>query len=378
VTHQTTGHRPLKLLLLMILLTALPGLALAANVQVPKAPALKTINPVHPAAAKLPADKTKLQLKREAKILSIDFRTDPSGQWLYTYNIRNTGAAKLDLRKLQVEASQDLTNGQRPRIHTVTLPGGNMLNPGQTVSGCYACKRYSNASLFRLRIVYEGVELDVKTVNFPPLNIKITKAALDTQKNHWGATLKNNTGNAVKVAVRLISDMAKAGQEITKVVPANGTAECKAPADLKTAKGVQVIFRDEKPGNRPGYVVLDTRSLSSGFAPGLIGQGQKPGDRTGIKAIVESISWNRGTKQWVATVRNNTALPLAVGIAGWPMENGTQGMTTWSNPTIPAGDTVQLIGDWHDYSVPSGTRLKVHVLLKPSNTKVHEKIIVLN
>lgn len=376
MTHQTTGHRPLKLLLLMILLlTALPGLALAANVQVPKTPALKTVKPVHPAAAKLPADKTKLQLKRDAKIQSIDFRTEPSGKWLYTYDIRNTGAAKLDLRKLQVEASQDLTNGHRPRIHTVTLPGGNMLNPGQTVSGCYACSRYSNATLFRLKIVYDGVELDVKTVNFPPLDIKITKAAFDAQKNLWGASLKNNTGNAVKVAVRLISDMAKAGQEITKVVPANGTAECKAPADLKTAKGVQVIFRDEKPGNRPGYVVLDTRSLSSGMT---IGHGRQPGDRTSTKAIVESISWYRETKHWVATVRNNTALPLPVGIAGWPMENGTQGMTTWSTQTIPAGDTVQLIGDWSDYAVPPGTRLKVHVLLKPSNTKVHEKIIVLN
>jgi len=370
VTHQTTGHRPLKLLLLMILLlTALPGLALAANVQVPKTPALKTVKPVNPAAAKLPVDKTKLQLKREAKILSIDFRTEPSGQWLYTYDIRNTGAAKLDLRKAQFKTTQMLSNNQHIPVHTITLPSGTPLNPGQTVSGCYAWNRCGNAARLKLEMVYEGALLDTKVVNVPPLDVKITKAALDTQNNLWGASLKNNTGNAVKVTVRLISDMAKAGQEITKVVPANGTAQCKAPSDLKTAKGVQVIFRDEKPGNRPGYVVLDTHSLSTGMAIG-----HSPNS----KAIVESIAWYRATKQWVATVRNLTAQPLPVGIAGWPMENGTQGMTTWSTQTIPAGNTVQLIGDWSDYAVPPGTRLKVHVLLKPSNTKVHEKIIVLN
>jgi hypothetical protein len=360
-------------LLLVMLIFVLPGLAIAADGRMLSPSPVKTINP---AVKKVTAaDKNKLALKREAKILSIDFRTEPSGQWLYTYSVQNTGAAVIDLRDVEFKTTQDLSNGQRLPVHTVTLPTGNPLNPGQTVTGCYAWNRYSNATLLRLEVFYKGARLDVKTVSAPPIDVNITSAALDTDKNSWGASLKNNTGNAVKVAVRLISDMAQAGQEITKVVPANGTASCKGIADLKTVKGVQVIFRDETPGHQPGYVVLDNYTLSSGIT---IGQSRPLSDRTSVKATVESITWHRPSKQWVATVKNHTALPLPVGIAGWPLENGVQGMTVWSNETIPAGDTVQLVGDYSGYSVPPGTRLKVHVLLKPSNSKVHEKIIALD
>jgi len=360
-------------LLLVMLIFVLPGIASAADGRMLSPSPVKTLNP---AVKKVTAaDKNKFALKREAKILSIDFRTEPSGQWLYTYSVQNTGAAVLDLRDIQFKTTQDLSNGQRLPVHTVTLPTGNPLNPGQTVTGCYAWNRCSNATLLRLELFYKGARLDVKTASAPPIDVTITRAAFDADKNTWGASLKNNTGNAVEVAVRLISDMAQAGQEITKVVPANGTASCKGLADLKTVKGVQVIFRDEKPGHQPGYVVLDNYSLSSGMT---IGHSRPSSDRTSVKATVESIVWYSGTKHWVATIKNNTALPLPVGIAGWPLENGVQGMTIWSNETIPAGDTVQLVGDYSGYSVPPGTRLKVHVLLKPSNSKVHEKIITLD
>jgi hypothetical protein len=368
----TKGHLFLKKLLLVLLVTlTLPNLAFAADVQGLKTPAAK---PVHPATINIPANKGKLALKREAKILSVTFRTEPSGKWLFTYNVQNKGAA-LDLRKTQLKTTQILSNGQSVPVHTVTLPNGGSLNPGQTVSGCYAWNRCSNATHLKLEVIYEGATLDSKTVGVPPLDVDFTKAAHDEKSNKWSASLKNNTGHAVKVAVRPLSDTGRPGQEVAKVVPANGSAQCTGVSSFKTTKAIQVIFRDEKPGRQPGYVVLDTRVLSSGLS---IGVGHKPGDRTGIKAVVENIIWHRPTKQWVATVRNNTALPVTVGIAGFPLENGAQGMTVWSTETIPAEGTVELAGDYSSYSVPPGTRLKVHVLLKPSNTKIHEKIITLN
>jgi hypothetical protein len=356
------------------MLTTLPGLAFATDIRVQKTPAAKTINPAHPAAAKLPADKSKLALKRGAKILAMDFRTEPSGKWLFTYDVQNTGFATLNLRNAQFKTTQILENGNQIPVHTVNT--GSTLAPGQNVTGCYAWNRCSTASQLRLEVFYEGAMLDAKTVIVPPIDVNITRGALGKTGNKWSASLKNLTGNTVKVAVRPISDTGQAGQDIVKTIPGNGTAQCTGLSNFSSTRGIQVVFRDETPCSQPGYVVLDTHNLSS---KPTIGSGHsQPGDRTSIQAVLESITWHRPSKQWVATVRNNTALPLSVGIAGWPLENGVQGMTVWSNETIPAGDTVLLLGDYSGYSVPPGTRLKVHVLLKPSNTKVHEKIIVLN
>jgi hypothetical protein len=177
------------------------------------------------------------------------------------------------------------------------------------------------------------------------------------------------------VSVRPIASDGRAGAEMTKVIPAGSSTSCSGMSNVTAPIGLQAIFRDETSGQQPGYAVLDTYNLS--LKP-TIGNMTKPADRSKIKAIVQDITWYPGTRQWVATVKNNTALPLPVGIAGWPLENGQQGMTIWSNETIPAEGTVQLVGDYSGYSVPPGTRLKVHVLLKPSNVKIHEKIITLN
>jgi hypothetical protein len=365
VTTQTKEPSFIKKVILSVMILAMfPSLVLATDVRMLKNPAvLKNV----------PATRQDMELKRAAKILSIGFRTEPTGQWLFTYEIQNTGLATLNLRNAQIKTTQILDNGSQVPVHTVNT----VMNLGarQTITGCSAWNRCSNASQLKLEMVYENVLLDTMTTSVPPLKVDMTKAVCDQKTGKWRATLKNLTGHDVKVSVRPISADGKAGLEVVKIIAANGTSQCSSIADMKSIKALQVIFRDEKMGGQPGYVVLDTHNLSSGLT---IGSMPGPRDKTQVKAFVESITWTRAIKQWVATVRNNTALPLAVGVAGFPLENGQQGMTVWTNETIPADGSVQLVGDYKGFSVPPGTRLKVHVLLKPSNAKISEKIITLD
>jgi hypothetical protein len=359
-----------KIFLGVLIVGLFPGLLWAADTRtlnkttLPKKPTLPT---------KAPIEKQALELKREAKIKAIGFRTEPSGKWLFTYDIQNTGLATLNLRQAQFKTFQILQNGGRIPVHTVNT--GLELRPGQSMTGCYGWNRSSSAIRLQLEMHYEGVLLDSMTTDIPPLDVDITRADFDPAKRKWATSVKNNTIYALKVSVRPIASDGHAGSEMTKIIPAGGSTSCSGVSNVAAPIGLQAIFRDETAGQQPGYAVLDTYNLP--FKP-TIGNMTKPADRSKIKAIVQDITWYPGTQQWVATVKNNTALPLPVGIAGWPLENGQPGMTIWSNETIPAEGTVQLFGDYSAYSVPPGTRLKVHVLLKPSNVKIHEKIITLN
>ncbi len=97
-----------------------------------------------------------------------------------------------------------------------------------------------------------------------------------------------------------------------------------------------------------------------------------------LKVFIKSVIWNRATKTWVATVRNDGSHAANIAIAGWPMENGVPGMTFWKNTSLPPHVETRLTGDYSNFTVPPGTRLKVHVILKPSNKKLDEKIIIMN
>ncbi len=99
----------------------------------------------------------------------------------------------------------------------------------------------------------------------------------------------------------------------------------------------------------------------------------------GLDVNIKSVNWNRATKTWVATIRNDGSVTAKISIAGFPLENGAPGMTFWANDVnlVPNHET-QLTGDYSSFEVPPGTRLKVHVILKPSDTKLDEKIIVMD
>jgi hypothetical protein len=99
---------------------------------------------------------------------------------------------------------------------------------------------------------------------------------------------------------------------------------------------------------------------------------------TGPSLFIKNITWDRPTKVWVATVKNATLAPVHIGIVGFPLENGQSGMTKWANTHIPGHGTFELVGDYSSYNVPVGTRLKVHVKKKNSDTIFDEKIITLD
>ena len=98
----------------------------------------------------------------------------------------------------------------------------------------------------------------------------------------------------------------------------------------------------------------------------------------GPPVFIKNITWSRSTKVWVATVKNTTSAPVRVGVAGFPLENGVQGMTKWADTTLAGHGTFELTGDYSHYNVPVGTRLKVHVINKNTNKVLDEKVMVLN
>jgi hypothetical protein len=98
----------------------------------------------------------------------------------------------------------------------------------------------------------------------------------------------------------------------------------------------------------------------------------------GPSVFINNITWNGSTKVWIATVKNATSAPVEIGVTGFPLENGVQGMTKWANTTLAGHGTFELLGDYSGFNVPVGTHLKVHVIKKNTNTVLDEKVIVLN
>lgn len=97
-----------------------------------------------------------------------------------------------------------------------------------------------------------------------------------------------------------------------------------------------------------------------------------------MAVIIKNFIWSRASMSWVATVENITAAPAQVAVVGYPLENGVPGMTKWANTTIAGHGTFSLSGDYFSFSVPAGTRLKVHVKKENADVLLDEKIFVLD
>ena len=145
--------------------------------------------------------------------------------------------------------------------------------------------------------------------------------------------------------------------------------------------------RKYKPGKAQNYLATATADytkevsesnetnnvLEKGFSvtEGLIPQG--------LNVHIKSVLWSRASKTWVATIRNDGSVAAKISISGFPLENGAPGMTFWVNDVnLAPNQETQLSGDYRNFEVPPGTRLKVHVILKPSGAKLDEKIIVMD
>lgn len=321
----------------------------------------------------------KIDFKVDAEVENIGFRTEANGDWVYTYSVKNTGLKPFAPRSIQYQASQRLMGDYAVPIHSVTT--AHTVNVGSEISGAYNFDRCSTIDFLQLRVVHNDKVLAVKQETPPEIKAKIINVQPSKDKKSLKITLKNDTGHSVKLAIKAVSSKKKLVSKIDKkdvviskevLVKQNATETFSMSInDLAAIRKIVLLFEDEKKCPRgPGYVVLDTKNASFGSG-GYAG--------TGPAAYVQDINWNSSSKTWLATIKNNDPYnAIKVRLAGYPLENGTQGMTVWAIETIPANDTVTLRGDYSSYAVPAGTRLKVHVLRYSDQVKLHEKIIVLN
>jgi hypothetical protein len=256
-----------KLLLVSLLLLLLPCFVFGASPPI-AAPKVKANKPGVKLMKQTPKGlNQKMALKAAMKITAITFKTNASGDWTFLYNSKNTGFVTFAPHQLQFKSTQILKNGMQTPIHTVTYNAANA--PGTKSSAHSPWDRCSNAAKLKLEIIYKGKVLDTKTVNVPPINVKITN--ISSLNGKFKVSLKNNTSYIAKVAVRTISksplqggggSMNRVGAETIVIVPANGTKTCTGVvADKRQNTSLEVLFKDEKKCSGKGYIVLDTKAL---------------------------------------------------------------------------------------------------------------------
>ncbi|MCD4743346.1 MAG: hypothetical protein K8R67_12815 [Desulfobacteraceae bacterium] len=255
-----------KLLLVSLLLLLLPCFAFGASPPIATSK-VKAIKPGVKSMKQTPKGlNQKMALKAAMKITAITFKTNASGDWTFLYDYENTGFVTFAPHQLQFKSTQILTNNMRVPIHTVTY---NTSNPPGTKSGAHSpWNRCSKASKLMLEIVYKGKVLDTKTVNVPPVNVRINN--LSSLNGKFKASLKNNTNYIVKVAVRTISksplqsggSTIRVGAETIVIVPKNSSKTCTGViADKGQNTALEVLFKDEKKCSGKGYIILDTKAL---------------------------------------------------------------------------------------------------------------------
>jgi hypothetical protein len=311
-------------------------------------------------------------MKTAAEIEALTLGTETDGGWTYVSEVKNTGVVTFDLREARFKAWQIMDNHQEVLIHEVNT--GMKLAPGGVITSKEPWNRCSNASGFRFEFWYQGKKLDSRTIPVPPLQVDILKAVLNQNQQTWFADIRNPTPFALRISARPFAakglnskGMPPIGTESRQVIPAKSKA--KFTGNLKSWAGGPALIRAAY--DNPGGCGASAGNILATQEIGAAGVTQP-------HIFIQSLTWNRASMTWVATVKNNGNSAADIGITGFPLENGQTGMTVWTNLTIAPHGTAQLTGNYANFTVPPGTRLKVHVLLKPSNKKIHEKIIVMD
>ncbi len=255
----------IKLLIVALILLLLPCFAFGAP---PKSasPALKAKVPLlkKKVVKKTIAPKNirkKKSLQPAMKITSITFKTNANGDWTFFYDFKNTGSVTFAPHQLYYKSTQILTNGKRVLIRTVTHNISYAPGAGSTSHSPW--DRCSNASKVMVEIIYKGKVLDTKTVNVPPVKVRIGAYSHKKGNKYMFLDLVNSTQYTSKVIVKSIysGPWARASYNRSRVVvvPANnGTKTIKEPFREGVNLKMEVLFKDEKRCNGKGYVVLHT------------------------------------------------------------------------------------------------------------------------
>jgi len=318
---------------------------------------------------KIPKPKPALQIK------TLRLETEPNGSWTYFYEVKNTGLVPLNLNETRFKAFQTLSDNQEIAIHEVHYAA--TLAPGQTSSGKEPMNRCLSARKFRLEIWYQGQKLDSRTLQVPALQAEIVRAKIDQQKMTWFADIKNLTSHAFKISAQPFTGKSlyskvphsqTAGTESSQIVPANGKAKFMGTLTApQSAGGLVIKAKYDNPNCCPAQEedLLDTMEIAdNGF---------------GIPDVfIQDLTWDHASKRWTAVIKNQNNAPVDVVVTGYVLENAMPGTTIHTPLEIPANQTAQAVGNYWTFNLPPGTRLKVNVILKPSNKLMNSKVIVLN
>ncbi len=318
---------------------------------------------------KMPKPKPSLQIQ----ILKLE--TEPDGSWSYFFEIKNTGLTPLNLAEARFKAFQILDSNREIPIHEINYP--TILPSGQTSRGKEPMNRCFNARQFRFEVWYQGQKLDTRTIQVPAMRAKIMNVKIDEQKKSWLADIKNLGSHALRVSAQPVlgaSNINKvpytqaAGTEYTQLIPGYGMA--KFMGTLTTTSNIAgnlfIKAKYENPNCCPiRENVLDIMKT----ADNSLGTPD---------VLIENLTWNKTTRVWSASIKNQSNAGVSLIVTGYVLENAMPGTTIHTHLEIPANQSSYVSGNYSAFNLPQGTRLKVNVLLKPSNKLINSKVIVLN
>jgi len=312
--------------------------------------------------------------KPALKIQTLRLETEPDGGWTYYYEVKNTGLVALQLNEARFKAFQTLADNREIAIHEVNY--ATTLAPGRTSTGKEPMNRCFSARNFRLEIWYQGQKLDSRTLQVPALKAEIVNAKIDQQKKTWFADIKNLTTQALKISAQPFSSAIlnskvpqaqAAGTESSQVVPANGNAKFMGTLTTSQTSGALVIkAKYDNPNCCPAGEegTFDTMEIAV--------------DGFGIPDVfIQDLTWDQGAKSWRAVVKNQNNAPVNVVVTGYVLENAMPGTTIQTPVEISAHGTAHVVGNYWAFNLPPGTRLKVNVMMKPSNKLMDSKVVVL-
>lgn len=313
--------------------------------------------------------------KPAVKIQSLRLETESNGSWTYVYEVKNTGLIPLNLNEARFKAFQTLADNREIAIHEVNY--ATTLAPGRISTGKEPVNRCFSARKFRLEVWYQGQKLDSKALQVSALKAEIVTAKIDRKKMTWFADIENLTAHAFRVSAQPFTGKSPAskvphsqaaGTESSQVIPGNGKAKFMGSLTTAQAAGALVIkAKYDNPNSCPAgeASVLDLMEIAD--------------DGVGIPDVfIQDLTWDQAGKRWTAVVKNQNSAPVSLVVTGYVLENAMPGTTIHTPVEIGANGTAHVVGNYWTFNLPAGTRLKVNIMVKPSNKLSDSKVIVLN
>ena len=333
------------------------------------------------------AEPDKSLLFPAVEIQGMEFSTESNGRWKVSYMVENTGMKNLEANMVLYKSFQILKNGTRVPELAVTV--GGPFTVGSVGGPTHYLDRCVDAEKLMLEVIYKGRRLDQKTVNLPPVNVKIKKWLLSKGGKNLQVTLQNPTQYTLKVALRMEYESSSTriqSADTDIVVSANSTkTHTIVLQKWKKLKSFQVLYKSNKQCGGKNSLVLDSKTVQREFTiHGNVYGGEKqpkfppptsqktniqpgPGDNA---AVIESIRWWRYSRRWESTIRNVSDQPVYITVERRFSYNYGPGYTddfyrVLYNKEIQAGKTRAVGENLHGVQIREGESLVLKVISRP-------------